>query len=136
MPSQESEEEDAALPEPCFSTPTKANHNDGAGHAEQDAKGMQTKSDANVEKRFDESTGKKRKYHPFFEYREVKLWFTGEDSVLEPVEIKPEMYMLMKNFMQDIRLMQAPGHREQKADIGLWKKNSNTPNISTRELMK
>ena len=35
---------------------------------------------------------------------------TGEDSVLEPTEIKRENFMLMMKFMQDSRLMQAPGH--------------------------
>ena len=43
-----------------------------AGHAEPDAEGMQTESDADVEKQFDESTGKKRKYCPFLEYSVVK----------------------------------------------------------------
>ena len=61
MPRQESEEDDAATQQPCFSTPTKASLNDGAGHAAQDAERMQTESDADVEKQFDESTGKKLK---------------------------------------------------------------------------
>ena len=57
MPRQESVDNDAAPPEPGFSTPTKAICNDGAGHAGPDAEEMQTKSDADVEKQFDESTG-------------------------------------------------------------------------------
>ena len=82
---------------------------------------MQTESDSDVEKQFDESTGKKREYHPFLEYREVKRWSTGDDSELEPPEIKRENYMLMKKFMQDSQLMQTPGHPDKKTDIGLWK---------------
>ena len=57
MPRQESEEEDAASPPPGFTTLTKANRNDGAGHAESNAKGTNAESDADVEKKFDESTG-------------------------------------------------------------------------------
>ena len=56
MPRQDHEEEDAAPPEPCFSTPTKADHNDGACHADPDAKRTNAKSDADVEKKFYEST--------------------------------------------------------------------------------
>ena len=69
MPSRESEEDDAAPPLPGFTTPTKANCNDGAGHALPDAHGMQTESEADVEKEFDESTGKKRNYAGPHSYR-------------------------------------------------------------------
>ncbi len=57
MSDRECEEEHDALLPPGFSTPTKADHNDGAGHAELDAEGTEIESDADVEKQFDESTG-------------------------------------------------------------------------------
>ena len=76
MPRRESEEEDDALSPPGFSTPTKVIRNDGAGHAEPDAEGTESESDAVVEKQFDESTGKKREYHPFRQYTEIKRWKT------------------------------------------------------------
>ena len=57
MSRSESEEIDSALPPPGFSTPTKAIRNDGAAHTESDAERMETESDADVEKQFDESTG-------------------------------------------------------------------------------
>ncbi len=57
MPRRESEEEDDAPPPPSFTMPTKLNRNDGAGHAKPDAQGTESKSDADVEKQFDESTG-------------------------------------------------------------------------------
>ncbi len=57
MPRPDSEEEDDAPLQPSFTTPTKLSRNDGAGHAEPDAEGTKSKSDANVEKQFDESTG-------------------------------------------------------------------------------
>ena len=60
MPRRDSEEEDDALSPPAFTTATKADRNDGAGHAEPDAEGTESESDADVEKRFDKSTGKKR----------------------------------------------------------------------------
>ena len=47
----------AAPPLPFISTPTKAIRNDGTAHAESDAERMETKSEADVEKQFDESTG-------------------------------------------------------------------------------
>ena len=111
----------AAPPPPGFSTPTKADRNDGAAHAESNAARMETESDADVEKQFDESTGKKRTYHPYLVYTEIKSWATGEDSILDPAEIKREQYMLMKKFMQDSRLMKAPGHKTLDTDIAHWK---------------
>ena len=60
MPRRDSEEEDDALSPPGFSTPTKVIRNDGACHAEPDAEGTESESDADVEKKIDESTGKKR----------------------------------------------------------------------------
>ena len=58
MPRRSDDEDDAALPPRGFSTPTKAICNDGAAHAELDAEKMETESEADVEKQFDESTGK------------------------------------------------------------------------------
>jgi hypothetical protein len=57
MPRRDSEEADAAPPQPSFTRPTKGIRNDGAGHAKSDAEGTKSKSDADVEKQFDESTG-------------------------------------------------------------------------------
>ena len=73
-----SDEEDYAAPlPPVFTTSTKADSNDGAGHADRDAEGTQSKSDADFEKQFDESTGKKRKYSAYLNYAEVMPWSTG-----------------------------------------------------------
>ena len=74
MPRPESEEVDAAPPPPGFTTPTKPDRNDGAAHAESNAEGTNAESIADVEKQFDESTGKihkKRKFAPFHEYRVI-----------------------------------------------------------------
>ena len=57
MPRRDSEEEDDAPLPPSFTTPTKLSRNDGAGHAKPDAEGTESKSDSDVEKQFDESTG-------------------------------------------------------------------------------
>jgi hypothetical protein len=57
MSHRECEEEHNALLQPCFSMPTKADSNDGAGHAELDAGGTEVESDSDVEKQFYESTG-------------------------------------------------------------------------------
>ncbi len=62
MPRRSDEEDHAAPPLSGFSTPNKASRNDGAGHAEPDAEGTEDESDLDVEKKFDESTGKKRNY--------------------------------------------------------------------------
>ena len=50
-------EGDTALPPPVFSTPTKADCNDGACHGEPDAKETDAESDSNVEENIHESTG-------------------------------------------------------------------------------
>ena len=117
------EEDDAALPAPGFSTPTKADINDVAGHGEPDAGGTESESDADVEKQFVESTGQTRKYHFHLNYTEVKRWSTSADSVKEPADINHEIYTPMKKFMQQSRLMKAPGHKELPTDIGLWKQH-------------
>ncbi len=83
MPRQESEEEDDAPPLPALTTPTKASRNNGACHACSDAEGIEVESDAYVEKQFDESTGKKRKYNAYL----FKQWKTCPYSYLEPVQI-------------------------------------------------
>ena len=110
MPRTESEEGDAALPPPGYTTPTKAIRNDGAGHAESNAEGTDAESDANVDKQFDESTGKmhkKRKFAPPHEYRVIDEWVLGADSVLEPAEIDHEIKKHLKKFMQDSGLTAA-----------------------------
>ena len=68
MSRQESEEDNAAPPPPILTTPTKVSRNDGAGHAGSDAEGTEDESDADVEKEFDESTGKKRNYTGYHTY--------------------------------------------------------------------
>ncbi len=57
MPRRDSEEEDDASPQPGFPPPKNAICNDEAGSADPDAEGTKYKSDADVEKEFDESTG-------------------------------------------------------------------------------
>ena len=80
MSDRECEEELDAPPPPGFSTPTKADRNDGAGYAEPEAEGTEDGSAADVEKQFDESTSKKREYYPFRQYTEIKRWKTGSES--------------------------------------------------------
>ena len=144
------EEGDAAPPDPAFSTPTKVNRKAGAGHAESDAERMETDSEADVEKQLDKSTGRgksktkprkstgeKRPYAPFHQYREVGRWATGQDSVLEPAEIEHEICTLMKKFMQGSRLMQTPAHEQLPTDKALWKQQRAEYHIiTTRELTK
>ena len=120
MSDRECEEEHDALLPPGFSTPTKADRNDGAGHAEPEAEGTEDESAADVEKLFDESTGKKQEYYPFRQYTEVKRWKTGSDSELKTEEINHEIYSLKKKFMQQSRLMKAPGHKLLETNVDLW----------------
>ena len=87
MSDREADEERDAPPPPGFSMPTKVNGNDGACHAEPDAEGTESESNADVEKNFDESTRKTRKYYPYLKYTEVKRWSTGKDFMLELAEI-------------------------------------------------
>ena len=102
MPRRSDEEDDAAPPPPGFSTPNKASpsRNDGAGHAEPDAELTEYESDADVEKEFDESTGKKRSYTGYHTYRLIKEWATGPHSLLEDAEIEHEIYTEMKKYMR------------------------------------
>ena len=67
MPRSESVEIDAALPPPGYSTPTNPIRNDGAAHAESNAERMETDSEADVEKEFGESMGKKRCWSPYLQ---------------------------------------------------------------------
>ena len=125
MSCRSNEEESNAPPDPSFSTPTKVIRNAGAAHAESDAERMVTEpdADASVEKQFDKSTGKKRKFAPFHEYSVVGQWATCPNSLLETAEIEHQIKMFMKKFMQDSRLMIAPGKdpEKNKTDKALWK---------------
>ena len=76
MSCRSDDEGDAAPPPPGLTMPTKADRNSGAGHGKPDAQRMETESDADAEKQFDESTGKKRKYSAYLNYTEVKRWST------------------------------------------------------------
>ena len=60
-----SEEIDAAPSPPGCTMPPQDESNGGAAHAEPDAEGTESESDADVAKQFDKSTGKKRKYNPY-----------------------------------------------------------------------
>ena len=74
MSCPESEQIDAAPHSPRCTTPPRDESNGGAADAESDAGRMETESDPDVEKQFDESTGKmhkKRKFAPFHEYRVI-----------------------------------------------------------------
>ena len=89
---------------------------------------MPKEPNPDVEKQFDKSTGKKstgkkRKYAAFNEYRVVGQWATGPDSLLEAAEIEHQIKMHMKKFRKDIRLMIAPGKDPEKnnTDKALWK---------------
>ena len=120
MPRRESEEEDDAHQPPRFPTLTKVICNDGAGHAEPRAEGTESESDADVEKQFCESTGKKRNYTGYQKYRFIKQWVTGEDAVLEEAKIQHEIYTEMKKFMHASGLKKTRGHKQKETDIHLW----------------
>ena len=124
MPRPESEEIDAALPPPGFTTPTKAKCNDGANHADPDDERMETKSEADVEKQFGESTGKKRCYTGPLTYRFIKAWTIGLHAKLEDKVIDHEIYTEMKHFMHASCLKKTPRHRAKETDIRLWKQYS------------
>ncbi len=57
MPRGSDDEEDAAPPQSGFSTPTKANNNEGACSGGSNAEETETKLDSYVKKEFDKSTG-------------------------------------------------------------------------------
>ena len=63
MPRPESEEVDAAPPPPVCPTPPQDESNGGAAHAESNAERMETESEADVDKQFDKSTGKKPSFY-------------------------------------------------------------------------
>ena len=123
MPRPESEESNAALPPPGFTTPTKAIRNTGAGHADPDDERMETESDPDVEKQFGDSTGR-RCYAGPFTYRFLKQWTIGPHAKLEGKQIEHEIYTEMKLFMHASGLKKTPGHRQKDTDIHLWKQDS------------
>ena len=57
MSCPEPEQINAAPPPPVRPPPTQDESNGGAAHAESDAERMETESEADGEKQFDESTG-------------------------------------------------------------------------------
>ena len=81
-------------------------------------------SEADVEKQFGESTGKKRNYTGYQKYRFIKQWVTGAEAVLEDEEIRHEIYTEMKKFMHASGLKKTPGHKPKETNIHLWKQYS------------
>ena len=124
MPRLESEEINAAPPPPGFTTPTKAKCNDGAAHAESNDERMETESEADGEKQFGESTGKKRNYAGPLSYRFIKQWTIGPNAKLEEKVIEHKIYTKMKLFMHASGLSKTPGHRQKDTDIHLWEQYS------------
>ena len=55
------------------------------------AEGTEAESDVDVEKVFDESTGKKRNYNGYHTYRVVKECTTEPNALLEDAEILYEL---------------------------------------------
>ena len=124
MPCTESEEIDAALPPPGFTTPIKAKCNDGGGHADQDDERMETESESDAEKQFGESTGKRLVcYADPLTYRFIKAWTIGPHAKLEDKQIEHEIYTEMKLFMH------ASGLKKTQTFISV---NSIQKNITTR----
>ena len=124
MSCRSDEEDDAAPPPPGFTTPIKADRNDGAAHAESNADRMETESVADDEKQFGESTGKKRCYAGPLTYRFIKAWTIGPHAKLEDKQIEHEIYTEMKLFMHASGLKKTPGHKQKDTDIHLWKQYS------------
>ena len=124
LPCGSDEEDDAALLAPCFTTPSKAICNDGACNGEPYAKGTEANSDADVEKEFDESTGKKSNHSGRHSYRVIKEWPTGQHALLEDAEIEHEIYTKMKRIMHASNLKKSPRHKAKETDIHLWKQYS------------
>ena len=104
MACPEPEQIEAAPPPPGFSTPTKSNRNDGAAHAESNAERMDTEYEADGEKQFDKSTGKKRCYAGPLVYLVVKEWTTGPRAKYEDREIEHQIYTVMKKLYACERL--------------------------------
>ena len=71
---------------------------------------MDTESEADVEKEFKESTGKKRSYAGPIIYRVqvVKEWTTGPQAKLEDREIEHQIYTEMKDYMHVSGLKKTP----------------------------
>ena len=61
-----------------------------------------------TEEEFKESTGNKCNHNVTSNSRHQGVGSTGKDSILEPTQINHEIYTLMKNLMQQCRLMKAP----------------------------
>ena len=92
---------------------------------------FQSESESDAEQEFKESTVKKRKYSGFHKFTVIREWSTAKDSILELLQIDHGIYTLMKTFMQQSRLMTAPGHRELDTDT-LLSGSSIAQNFTTR----
>jgi hypothetical protein len=58
-------------------------------------------------------------YNPYLQYTEVKRWSTCADSILETAQVNHEIYthINLNKFMQQSRLLKAPGHKELLTDV-------------------
>ncbi len=76
-------------------TPTKPTRNDGASHADPDAKVPETESER------DEEFGAKKISQPrhVFAYKVVKRWITGERAKMDEDVIRNEIDAAMRHLM-------------------------------------
>ncbi len=127
MPRRSDEEDDAAPPPPILTMPTKVSRNDGAGHANSDAEGIEDDSDPDVEIEFDESTGEKRNYTGYHTYRRIKECIKEQLHWLSHVskyQIRHEIYTKVKKYMHASGLKKTPGNKTKETDKHLWKQCS------------
>ena len=102
-------------------TPTKVSHNSDAVNGEPGAEETESEIEAEEEMEDIEDTGKSSNYQGYLKFKVQETWDTGPDAVLDDTYINNQIYQRMKKFMDDSRLLKAPGHRPKPTDIGLWK---------------
>ena len=110
------EEEFAQGPEsPHPVTPTKSTGNDGAGHADPDAKNSDAESDLEVPQR------RKRPPRTVLSYEVVMRWVTGDRAELTDQEIQAQLEVEACKLMELSGQRKFPCHKALDTDLGGWK---------------
>ncbi len=58
----------------------------------------------------------------------VKTWVTGERAQFEDADIKYQLELAVREIMTESGIVKLPGHKDNKTDLGMFKKNQSHTN--------
>ena len=123
MPCRSDKEFAQGPDEPNAVTPPRRRTNDGAGR---------DKSDVEISDENDEhevaNPEKTKRVRELLSWTTVKTWVTGERAQFEDADIQYQLEIAAREIMNESGIVKLPGHKDNKTDLGMFKKNQSHTN--------